>query len=139
MSETSLLGLDFAPPDLPRTRIALVVALQRAGLPEPRRGMLVQAVLEAVTNALVHGGGRGRLTVTRVAGEVRCEVTDSGPGFAHPARERDPRNGSRAGSGHGLLLAEALTERLELRPGPGNRGTTVTLAVPLTGPAVPER
>ncbi|MFI8992694.1 ATP-binding protein [Streptomyces sp. NPDC053542] len=147
MTGDRLLELDFTGPDLPLARVTLAATLHRAGVPGPVRDALAQAVLEAMANAVLHGGGAGRLTVDSADGEVRCEVVDSGPGPSAvvPApefRPPDPRApGTRqepaTGRGHGLLIAEALTDRIEVHPGPGDRGTTVVLAASLRT-AVPE-
>jgi serine/threonine-protein kinase RsbW len=120
MTEGRLLDLGFTRPDLPLVRVRLVMTLLRAGLVEPKLDGFVQAVLEVVSNAVVHGGGEGRLTALAVNGEVRCEVTDRGPGPAAITLSATRR-------GRGLRLAEALVERLEVRPGPQNQGTTVEL------------
>ncbi|MFC6063845.1 ATP-binding protein [Streptomyces ochraceiscleroticus] len=141
MSADRLLELDFTGPDLPLARITLAATLHRAGLPGPVRDALAQAVLEAMANAVLHGGGAGRLSVGSADGEVRCEVADAGPGPSAvvPAPEslapepRTPDAGQEAatGRGHGLRIAEALTDRIEVHPGPGDRGTTVVLAASL--------
>jgi serine/threonine-protein kinase RsbW len=126
MSEQRLLDLGFTRPDLPLVRIRLLMTLLRAGLEEPKLGAFVHAVLEVASNAVVHGGGEGRLTALAVDGEVRCEVTDRGPG---PAAITLPANGG----GRGLMLAETLSGPLQVRPGPGDQGTTVALAASLNG------
>jgi len=119
-----LLDLGFTRPDLPLVRVRLTATLERAGLVEPALGAFVYAVLEVVANAVLHGGGGGHLVVRAGDGEVRSEVTDHGPGPAKVAL----RTGE---VGRGLMLAEALAGRLHVRPGPGGKGTTVVLAVPL--------
>jgi serine/threonine-protein kinase RsbW len=121
MSTERLLDLGFTRPDLPLVRVRLAATLQRAGLTEPARGAFVHAVLEVVANAVVHGGGEGHLIALADDGQVRCEVTDRGPGPTAVAF----RNG---GTGRGLMLTEALAGRLDVRAGPGNLGTTVALA-----------
>ncbi|WP_051831205.1 ATP-binding protein [Streptomyces violens] len=141
MSADRLLELDFTGPDLPLARITLTATLRRTGLPGPVRDALAQAVLEAMANAVLHGGGAGRLTVGAADGEVRCEVVDAGPGptamvpapesLAPEPRLPGARQKAANGRGHGLLIAEALTSRIEVHPGPGDRGTTVVLAASL--------
>ena len=126
MNGDRLLDLCFTGPDLPLVRVRLSMTLTRVGLPEPTLGSFVHAVLEVVSNAVVHGGGQGWLIARAVNGEVRCEVTDRGPGPA--AITLHTPNG-----GRGLMLAKALAGRLDVRPGPENRGTTVALAASLNG------
>lgn len=124
MSEERLLDLGFTRPDLPLVRVRLATTLQRAGMTEPALGAFVHAVLEVVTNAVVHGGGAGHITAVADDGHVRCAIADRGPGPAGVAM----RGGEH---GRGLMLTEALAGRLDVRAGPGNRGTTVVLAVPV--------
>jgi anti-sigma regulatory factor (Ser/Thr protein kinase) len=124
VNEDRLLTIEFTGSDLPLVRVTLAAALDRAGMPEPRRSAFVQAALEAVSNAVVHGGGEGRLTALAANGEVRCEVTDRGPG---PAAVALPSGTSAGGGGRGLLLAQALGGPIAVGPGPGGQGTTVAL------------
>ncbi|WP_051871450.1 ATP-binding protein [Streptomyces sclerotialus] len=138
MNDSHLLKVDFTYSDLPLVRVTFAAALRRAGLPEPARHALAQAALEAMANAVLHGGGAGQLIVRAADGEVRCEVTDAGPGpSALPLSPGPPAwdavggsDGSTVG-GHGLRIAEVLTDRLEVHPNPGGRGTTVVLAASL--------
>ncbi|UMP06782.1 ATP-binding protein [Amycolatopsis sp. EV170708-02-1] len=127
MSEDRLLRLGFTGSDLPLVRARVAESLLWAGVSEPVRSTFVQAAVEIACNAVVHGGGSGRLVLCLADGELRCEVIDEGSGL--------PDNGStRATFVHsdpGLRLAEALTGRLKLRSGPGGRGTIATLAVRL--------
>lgn len=122
MSKDCLLRLGFTRSDLPLVRARLTESMFRAAVSEPVRGAFVQAAQEIACNAVVHGGGSGELVLRVADGELLCEVTDQGPGI--------PGNEALHG-GPGLRLAEALTERLELRPGPDGLGTTATLAVRL--------
>ncbi|MEV0598426.1 ATP-binding protein [Streptomyces sp. NPDC050315] len=138
MNESRLLKVDFTYSDLPLLRVTLAAALRRAGLAEPVRNALAQATLEAVVNAVLHGGGSGQLIVRVTDGEARCEVIDSGPGpFALPLSPGPPARDAAEGSdgstvgGHGLRLAEVLTDRIEVHPNPGGRGTMVVLAASL--------
>ncbi|WP_200824116.1 ATP-binding protein [Nonomuraea solani] len=86
----------------------------------------VLAVNEIVTNAVVHGGGHGRLLLWSHDGRLWCEVADEGPGL--PAgwmgHTRPP-----AGfefRGRGLWLTRMLCDQITIVSGP--RGTTVTFA-----------
>ena len=119
--EDRLLRMEFAGADLPLVRNLVTESATRAGLVGSANGTFVQAALEIAANAVEHGGGRGTIELRLVDAELRCEVTDEGPGL--------PERTSAESDGHGLRLAEALTGRLELHSGPGNRGTTAALAV----------
>ncbi|WP_328839412.1 ATP-binding protein [Streptomyces europaeiscabiei] len=100
MSEGLVLRMEFHGAELPLVRSLVEEAALRARLATAAKGALVQAVSEIATNAVVHGGGAGAVELRLVAGELRCEVTDSGPG---PATRRP--------EGHGLRLAESLIAR----------------------------
>jgi serine/threonine-protein kinase RsbW len=85
----------------------------------------VVAVNELLTNAVRHGGGRGRVRLWREPGAVVCEVGDDGPGlplerFDHPARPAPDQPG-----GWGLWLAGRLTDSFETIKGDG---TTVRIS-----------
>ncbi|ROO89660.1 histidine kinase-like protein [Actinocorallia herbida] len=92
---------------------------------------LVLAANEVATNAVRHGGGRGRAAVWRDAHQVVCDITDPGSGGADEAVwyagyvAPDPC----APSGHGLWAVRQLCELVELETGP--RGTTVRLRLAL--------
>jgi serine/threonine-protein kinase RsbW len=122
VSEDLLLRQEFGRTDLPLLRALVTESAIRAGLTTGRaNGAFVQAALEIATNAVVHGGGHGSLEIRLAEGELRCQVTDRGPGL--------PERSANTAAGHGLRLAEALTERLELHSGPGQLGTKAALAV----------
>jgi anti-sigma regulatory factor (Ser/Thr protein kinase) len=93
------------------------------------------AVSETVTNAVVHaygGDSRGQVHVRcHVDGErFIVEVADEGVGIG--LSQGSP------GIGHGLAMVGALVQRLDVSPGPGGRGTTVTMAFgPVLPPAAP--
>ncbi|MFF7210602.1 ATP-binding protein [Streptomyces sp. NPDC008238] len=119
---------DFAEGALPRLRVLTEEFATWAGLPAARRGEFVLAVNEVASNAIVHGGGRGRLMLRRTDGEVQCRVADHGPGFdAAVIPELLPGLDSRPG--RGLWLARLVTDRLTIGPGPV--GAVVTLAIRL--------
>lgn len=127
MSEHCLLRLGFTRSDLPLVRARVAESLFRAGVSEPVRGTFVQAALEIACNAVVHGGGSGHLVLRVADGELRCEITDHGPGLPDDILSQDTSTRSNPG----LRLAEALTGRLELRRGPEGRGATAALTVRL--------
>jgi anti-sigma regulatory factor (Ser/Thr protein kinase) len=89
----------------------------------------VLAVNEITTNAVVHGGGRGRLRLWSHAGRLWCEVTDEGPGLP-PGWMADMRPpAGYAECGRGLWLTRMLCDQITIVSGP--RGTTVTFAAAL--------
>ena len=92
------------------------------------------AVYELACNAILHGGGAGRLMLSRADGSVRCQVSDDGPGFPDAttpdAFTPDAFTPDSALPGGGLWLARQLTDGIEIGGadrGPG--GAVVTLMV----------
>jgi anti-sigma regulatory factor (Ser/Thr protein kinase) len=85
-----------------------------AGLEESRRATLQLLLSELVTNSVRHAGLRAtdeiRITI-RLAGVVRVEVEDPGPGFEPGA------TAPREHGGHGLAFVERLAARWGLRRG----------------------
>jgi len=86
----------------------------------------VVAVNELLTNAVRHGGGRGRVSLWRGGGAVVCEVADAGPGLPAPLRRGPVRPAADEPGGWGMWLAEELTDTFELIT--GMRGTTIRVS-----------
>ncbi len=79
--------------------------LDEAGFSPARRDQTVLCVSEAATNALVHGGGLGRLSVRRVADGMRFVVADDGPGLSFLNWiEVDGRGQASMGYGYHIIL-----------------------------------
>jgi serine/threonine-protein kinase RsbW len=78
---------------------------------EVRARDFVVAVSEIVTNALEHGGGRGRVRLWVADGEVICEVADEGDGVADLQAGLRPPAVSAEG-GYGLWMARSLCRRV---------------------------
>ncbi|HYN96904.1 MAG TPA: ATP-binding protein [Pilimelia sp.] len=98
-----------------------------AGLDGERLYRFVTAVNEIATNAVRHGGGRGRLRLRADGGRVACEVSDDGPGLptGGPAQWARPATGTIGG--WGLWLARQNCDEVSVDTGPG--GTTITLCM----------
>jgi serine/threonine-protein kinase RsbW len=121
-----LLALVFGRADLgPVRRVVRAVATQ-AGLVGNRLQSFVLAVNEITTNAVLHGGGHGRLRLWRAGQQLVCEVSDSGPGL--PAGQVAPYTAPppEATNGRGLWLTRALSDRFSLQS--SRYGTTVRFA-----------
>ena len=67
---------------LAATRGEIARLLDEAGFSSARRDQTVLCVSEAATNALVHGGGRGRLSMRFARGGMRFVIADDGPGLS---------------------------------------------------------
>jgi anti-sigma regulatory factor (Ser/Thr protein kinase) len=119
----------FTARDITGVRRAVTRRAAGAGLQGDRLHDFVLAVNEIVTNAVVHGGGRGELRLWDNGQIVECEVRDGGPGGAAEVAG-DPPLGA---GGRGLRLARLLVDRLHVRESPG--ATAVRLVAALTGNA----
>ncbi|MGI5292355.1 ATP-binding protein [Nonomuraea polychroma] len=96
------------------------------GLTGRRLEDFVLVANEVITNAVVHGGGHGRVRLWADGGRLWCEVTDEGPGLP-PGWLGDMRPPTRFESrGRGLWLTRLLCDHITIVSGP--RGTTVTFA-----------
>jgi anti-sigma regulatory factor (Ser/Thr protein kinase) len=88
---------------------------------------VVLVVYELATNAVRHGGGRGRLHIWPDRGRIVCRVSDTGPGLTDAeTRGIEPPPLGAAG-GRGLWIARRLSA-LHIDTDP--RGTTVTATMP---------
>ncbi len=96
---------------------------------------LVLVAHELATNAVRHGGGHGRLRLSRQDDRLRCEVSDSGPGMAEPARVGTRPVAHAATGGRGLWIVRRMVGQLGVRTGPA--GTIVTAVVALPRPCRP--
>ncbi|GGQ48483.1 ATP-binding protein [Couchioplanes azureus] len=98
---------------------------QRHGLADLALYRFVVAVNEITTNAVRHGGGRGRIELWRTGDRLHCRVTDRGTGL--PADRRRPgRPDPQAVGGRGLWLATAGIDDLLIDT--GRHGTKITLS-----------
>jgi anti-sigma regulatory factor (Ser/Thr protein kinase) len=97
------------------------------GLVGQRLEDFLVAINEVAVNAVMHGGGSGRLALWHANGELVCEITDSGPGIppdrVHGAALPSPL----AVGGRGLWLARRLSDSMSISGGAVG-GTVVRLA-----------
>jgi anti-sigma regulatory factor (Ser/Thr protein kinase) len=94
-----------------------------SGLGERRTVDLQLAINELITNAVVHGAGRGTLSVWSEPGMVAAEVTDKGRAV-QPLAGRVPPAPERIG-GRGLALVNYVSDLVRVHTSPA--GTTVRL------------
>jgi anti-sigma regulatory factor (Ser/Thr protein kinase) len=110
-----------------RLRRFVAVKAAAAGVSLHRLGDLQLAVHEVLTNAVVHGRGRGCVRVWSEDGAVVCEVADDGPGLPDPlAGHLPPPEQPR---GFGLWIARQLCDLVEVRS--SEAGTRVRLSLRL--------
>jgi anti-sigma regulatory factor (Ser/Thr protein kinase) len=87
------------------------------------------AVDEAVGNAVTHGDGPVKMTLTRTSGAVTCQVRDHGTWVpATSGGIADPEHG------RGLIIIAAVAAITTLEP--GEDGTVIEFRVPFPVPAV---
>ncbi|MDF9811665.1 serine/threonine-protein kinase RsbW [Streptomyces sp. SPB162] len=82
--------------------------LRRCRVSEPVAGVVVLAVSELVTNAVVHGEGEVVFRITVAVDVVRVSVTDHNPA---PAVLREA--GPAGESGRGIRLVDAISDAWE--------------------------
>jgi anti-sigma regulatory factor (Ser/Thr protein kinase) len=109
-----------------RRTIAACAAAE--GLAGRRLEDFVVAVNEVTTNAVLHGGGRGRVRLWWQHGRLWCEVADEGPGLPPGWSTASPPPAGFEAGGRGLWLTRLLCRHLTIVSGPS--GTTVTFAAP---------
>ncbi|MGW7081957.1 ATP-binding protein [Streptomyces sp. NPDC054871] len=128
----ALLELPFTMADLARLRLQVTRRAEDAGLCDPRLSDFVLAVHEVASNAVVHGGGKGRIHLTYTAEGLRCVIADNGTGLplANPCTSTTLPETDEAENGRGLWLAQALTDHFDVRA--CGSGTTVTLVALLS-------
>lgn len=127
MAEPAGLDTAFDADDLYTLRAAVAAHAAEFGLTEPGLSRLLVVATELATNAIRHGGGRGRLRLWRQSGSIHCEVSDDGPGIADAdTAGSQPAPLSQEG-GRGLWVVRQFTD--EFRITPGGAGTTVTVSI----------
>jgi serine/threonine-protein kinase RsbW len=111
--------------ELQQAREAVDVVLQQAGLDDINRQRTILCISEAVTNMLLHGGGRGQMTVRRLGDRLRFIVADEGPGLSFLNWIEPPSKGGQASMGYGYKIILDYLDAVALHTGPG--GTTLLL------------
>ncbi len=125
-----LLDQAFDRDSLVSLRSAVAAHASALGTPQETVEHLVLAAYELASNAVRHGGGRGRLRLAVAGGTLRCTVADDGPGFPDSAQAGRARPDPGASGGRGLWLARCVSGRLDVRSDAG--GTVAVAEFPLT-------
>jgi anti-sigma regulatory factor (Ser/Thr protein kinase) len=111
-------------------RAAVAAHAANLGAQADRLSHLLIIASELASNAVQHGGGQGRLRLWRVDGNLRCEVSDAGPGIPDPHGVGTLAPSALAPAGRGLWIVRRLTADLTIDS--TAQGTTVTAIVALT-------
>lgn len=96
------------------------------GLAGKRLEDFVLAVNEITTNAVLHGGGSGRLRLWRHDDRLWCEVTDEGPGLPPGWVGASSTPSGHEPRGRGLWLTRLLCDQVTVESSPN--GTSVRFA-----------
>ncbi|MBT8225549.1 MAG: ATP-binding protein [Dactylosporangium sp.] len=121
---------DFDLGRLAALRRTVAIGARSHGLRGPALEEFLLAVNEIVSNAVAHGGGRGRLRLWCDEGNrVCCQVSDDGPGLGWQALAR-PCPPLSAEEGRGLWMARQFCSVSIL---PSARGTTVEVSILIPG------
>jgi serine/threonine-protein kinase RsbW len=126
--------------ELERVDEASLRCARQAGLDEGRSTEVAIAVVEAVTNAIMHGNGQDDSKVVRVRfacvpGEIKVMVHDEGGGFDVSCLP-DPTDPDRCMrcSGRGIYIMRHVMDKVEFDM---SSGTTVTMTKGVRSPSKP--
>jgi anti-sigma regulatory factor (Ser/Thr protein kinase) len=117
--------------DLYTLRSAVAAHASAQGAPRELVEFVVVIANELATNAIVYGGGSGRLRLWRDGDLLYCQVSDGGPGIAEPAAAGTVEQSPATPGGRGLWITRQLSDRLDIATGPD--GTTITVTTDLAG------
>lgn len=109
-------------------RRPLLAQVMAAGLDGDAAAGFVVAVHELVINAVLHGGGSGRVRLDRHGDVLVCEVRDHGS-TGDPDRLTVHRPDTGEPGGRGLWLAHRLTDGLTLTALADGVSATVTICL----------
>ncbi|MDI6105135.1 ATP-binding protein [Actinoplanes sp. NEAU-A12] len=107
----------FQQADLPAVRTHLQTVATHHALADADRYRFVLAAHEAMTNAVLHGGGHGQLLLWQGEGHLWCEVSDHGPGLSGTSLPiHRPGSGTPdcLAPGHGLWLIQQACTSLDI-------------------------
>lgn len=114
---------------LTATRQAVRAYAERYGLADDRLRDFLIAVGECTANVVEHGGGHGRLRLSRRGDRLVCEISDTGTGIPAAALARPHLPAPSRPRGRGIWLMRHLTDEADFVTGAG--GTTVRLTMRL--------
>lgn len=113
-----------------QTRAAVAAWADRRGVTGRTLEALLIIASELASNAVVHGGGTGRLRMWQAGQRIVCEVSDSGPGIDDPLTAGNRRPEPQERGGRGLWIVRRLADEFTIHS--TSSGTTLTVVVALT-------
>ena len=113
------------PASVGMVREAVDHVLRQTRLDDDTRGRTVLCLSEAATNMLLHGGGRGTVSIRRLPGLLRFIVSDNGPGLNFLNWMDPPSQNGQASMGYGFQIIVENLDAVGLHSAP--TGTTLIL------------
>nr|WP_221378994.1 ATP-binding protein [Actinoplanes polyasparticus] len=129
------LAQNFTAEELASLRRAVHDSARACGLAGDALDDFVVAVHELATNAVRHGGGRGRIDLRRDGDTLLCDIIDHGPGFPGGVPTPAGLPSPQTPGGRGLWLAQHLTDTLLITDSPGGVTVSVTACLPAPAPS----
>ena len=106
-----ILAIGSRPTEARRARLFAERVVGNGNVRPERRDLVLVAVSELVTNALVHGAAPRTLSMTRRLDEVDVVVSDGSPEFPHLRSA-----GATEPGGHGLHVVDRISDGWGVRP-----------------------
>jgi anti-sigma regulatory factor (Ser/Thr protein kinase) len=127
--EQSVVSLDqtFEGGGLYSIRAAVAAHASSLGASSGQVSHLVLIASELVTNAITYGGGSGRIRLWREESQLRCEISDRGPGIPESIDLGHTRPAAASNQGRGLWVSRTLSDDIDIVTGPS--GTTITVSM----------
>ena len=120
--------------NLSEVRVLAETQARQAGLADDRVTDFVIAVSEVAANTVRHARSAGSMEIWSEAGEIICEIHDSGV-ISDPAGAGRQPPAADANGGHGLWLVYQICDKVELHS--DSDGTTIRLHMALPPPGRP--
>jgi anti-sigma regulatory factor (Ser/Thr protein kinase) len=115
----------FDADDLHALRSTVAAHTSSLGVSRPLLEAVVVVAGELATNAIRHGGGRGRILLWHRDDAIYCQVSDEGPGILDPIAGTQPPRPEQA-HGRGLWICRKLARDLVIERGAKGHGAVVT-------------
>jgi len=128
--EVVILDQPFDADGLYSLRAAVAAHAGELDIPDDQLDSLLIVAGELASNAVRHGGGRGRLRLWRDPTAVHCQISDHGPGITDHTVGTTPPTPTHA-RGRGMWICRQLSDTLVIRPGDDGHGAAVTAVIRL--------